>query len=122
MANRGNIKIGDSNKFKAEFTRPGRFVSDIEWNRLKDLSKEKDYSNIFKDIALFCSSFATSALIFVVQSITVKDIAVKTISLTLFITSLSLAIIFWIFFGCFKQKKDTNKVLQEMERLEEDSN
>lgn len=122
MANRGNIKIGDSNKFKAEFTRPGRFISDIEWDRLKDLSKDKDYSIIFKDIALFFSSFATSALIFVIQSFTMKIAAIQTISLTLFITTLSLAIIFWILFGRFKQKKDTNKVLHEMLRLEKDLN
>ena len=105
MANSKNIKIGDSNKFNAEFTRSGRFVSDIEWDRLKDLSKEKDYSNIFKDIALFFSSFATSALIFLIQSYTMKIAVVQTISLTLFITTLSLAVIFWILFGCFKKKK-----------------
>lgn len=122
MANSKNIKIGDSNKFNAEFTKSGRFVSDIEWDRLKDLSKEKDYSNIFKDIALFFSSFATSALIFVIQSYTMKIAAVQTISLTLFITTLSLAVIFWILFGCFKKKNYTNKVLYEMERLEKDSN
>ncbi|MCR4737820.1 MAG: hypothetical protein K5846_06630 [Bacteroidales bacterium] len=120
MANRSNIKIGDSNKFKAEVTQPGRFVSDIEWDRLKDLSKEKDYSNIFKDFALFFSSFATSTLIFVIQSITVKNTAVKILSLTLFVIALLFAVIFWNFYGCFKKKKDTNKVLLEMERLEKD--
>lgn len=122
MANSSNIKIGDINKFKAEVTQPGRFVSDIEWERLKDLSKEKEYANIFKDFALFSSSFATSTLIFVIQSITANNTAVKILSITLFVVASLLAVIFWIFYGCFKKKNDTNKVLLEMERLEKDLN